>query len=133
MEWLGHPVGRGSSSLVMSSSRGGGSRSVPCSLKTVVSSPRASSAQGRPGRRQCPSKARVHFVREHTWGWKQHGAGWVRETKRQGEEKGGVWSQVTCGGHGTLLNASHVAWQELVAEVRNGHVQKHLPWRFEAV
>ena len=41
--------------------------------------------------------------------------------------RGGPW--VTCGSHGTLLNAPHVARQKLVAEVRKQHVQKHLKRR----
>ena len=36
---------------------------------------------------------------------------------------------VTCGSHGALLNAPHVARKKLVAEVRKQHVQKHLQRR----
>lgn len=34
--------------------------------------------------------------------------------------------EVTCGSHGALLNASHVARQKLMEDVRQRHVQKHL-------
>lgn len=86
-----------------------------------------------PGAAVMPEQSSLSFCPgAHPRGGSSTGQGRPRETTRQGAGKGGAWARVTCGGHGALLDASHVARQELVAEVRKGHIQKHLHRRAEA-
>lgn len=49
-----------------------------------------------------------------------------------GTGSGCAWQLPTCRSHGALLDASHVAGHELVADVRERHVQQHLQRRFPA-
>lgn len=129
-------VGTGSISPVTASGRGARGHAGPSLWKNMLFNLASRAVPGCPqvSRGQALGKfpSTTHFAGEQALGQKQGRAG------PQGRSAGHRWRQVndegvTCGSHGALLDASHVARQKLMAEVRKRHVQKHLKQIFSSV